>query len=164
MKDGQGEGRQGERGWEKGERGGREERTGVRKEKKEIKGENEKTNKNDLKWQKGNEALSFNWKMNNTCFLLIIHKEIYFSGGRKEKTTPCPPLLYIYNRWINWQWHSKPEYPEKTIDLPQLTEQHYHIMLYRVDLVISGILINNVVVIGTDCIGSCQFNYHTIKT
>ena len=146
------------KGWEKWEKG-REK--GEKGDKRRIW---ESKNKNDLKWQKGNEILSVNWKMNKACFLLFIHREIYFSGGRKEKTIPCPPLLYIYNRWTNWQWYWKLEYTEKTIDLPQLTEQHYHIMLYRVHLVISGIRIKNVVVIDTDCIGSCQSNYHTIKT
>ena len=171
MRDGQGKGDRekgmGERrkGWEKGEKG-REK--GEKGDKRRIW---ENKNKNDLKWQKGNETLSFNRKMNIAFFLLFIHRDIYFSGwrkeergGRKEKTTPCPTLLDIYNRLKNWQWYRKPEYPEKTIDLPQLTEQLYHIMLYRVHLVISGIRINNVVVIGTDCIVSCQSNYHTIKT
>jgi hypothetical protein len=37
----------------------------------------------------------------------------------------------------------------------------YYIMLYPVHLTMSGIEFTTLVVIGTDCTGSCKSNYHT---
>jgi hypothetical protein len=56
----------------------------------------------------------------------------------------------------------EPEYPMKTTDLPKVINKFYHILLYPV--LLAGSEFTTLVVIGTDCIGICKSNYHTIMT
>jgi len=53
------------------------------------------------------------------------------------------------------------QYLEKTTDLSQFDDKLYHLMLYTSPERDSN---STLVVIGTDCTGSCKFNYHTITT
>jgi len=68
--------------------------------------------------------------------------------------------IFLLNRGGLFYWWRKPEDPEKTTNLPQVTDKHEHIMFNSSPW--AGVERTISVMICTDCIGSCKSNYQMI--
>jgi hypothetical protein len=71
---------------------------------------------------------------------------------------------YLRAMIVAFCWWEKPEYRDNITDLPHVTENLNHIVLYRVHLTWPGFEFTTLVVIGTGYMGSCKSIYHLITT
>jgi hypothetical protein len=97
---------------------------------------------------------------NNSTQRQIWKYNLYLIGIGLWYLTPLSTMSKLYRgNQLYWRWKS--EYPEKTTDLSEVSNKLYHIMLYQEHLAWVGFELTTLVVICTDCTGSCKFNYHT---
>ena len=96
------------------------------------------------------------------CSILVTHR----GGLGLWCLMPLSTIFQLY-RSGKFYWWRMLEYQEKPIDLLDIVDKLYHKLLYQVQMYTLPWVrfeITTLVVIGTDCIGSCKSNYYAITT
>ena len=103
--------------------------------------------------------------MSRNNLIEVCITQVYYIGWLDGLLCLTPPsTIYQLYHGGQFYWWRKPEYPEETTDQPQLTCKLYHIMFTEYTSQWTEVPLTALVVIGTDCTGSCEFSYHAITS